>query len=70
MDRGAWRATVQGSTKSWTQLSDQAYSTQFLPVCQESVCFGECDTDTRHDTRVVNMYDPLRGFLVSRGNHT
>ena len=21
MDRGAWRATVQGVTKSWTQLS-------------------------------------------------
>ena len=25
MDRGAWRATVQGITKSWTQLSDQAH---------------------------------------------
>ena len=22
MDRGAWRATVHGVTKSWTQLSD------------------------------------------------
>ena len=22
MDRGAWQATVQGVTKSWTQLSD------------------------------------------------
>ena len=22
MDRGAWRATVQGVTKSWTRLSD------------------------------------------------
>ena len=22
MDRGAWRTTVQGVTKSWTQLSD------------------------------------------------
>ena len=22
MDRGAWRATVDGVTKSWTQLSD------------------------------------------------
>ena len=22
MDRGAWQATVQGITKSWTQLSD------------------------------------------------
>ena len=22
MDRGAWRATVRGLTKSWTQLSD------------------------------------------------
>ena len=22
MDRGAWRATVQGVSKSWTQLSD------------------------------------------------
>ena len=24
MDRGAWQATVQGVTKSWTWLSDQA----------------------------------------------
>ena len=22
MDRGAWQATIQGVTKSWTQLSD------------------------------------------------
>ena len=22
MDRGAWRATVHGTAKSWTQLSD------------------------------------------------
>ena len=22
MDRGAWRATVHGATKSWTRLSD------------------------------------------------
>ena len=26
MDRGAWRATVHGVTKSWTQLSDLAYT--------------------------------------------
>ena len=24
MDRGAWRATVHGVTKSWTRLSNQA----------------------------------------------
>ena len=24
MDRGAWRATIQGVTKSWTQPSDAA----------------------------------------------
>ena len=24
MDRGVWRTTVQGITKSWTQLNDQA----------------------------------------------
>ena len=28
MDRGAWQATVLGVTKSWTQLSDKAQSTQ------------------------------------------
>ena len=26
MDRGAWRATVHGVTKSWTQLSDFTHS--------------------------------------------
>ena len=26
MDRGAWRATVPGVTKSWTQLSDRAHT--------------------------------------------
>ena len=26
MDRGAWRATVHGTAKSWTQLSMQAHS--------------------------------------------
>ena len=26
MDRGAWRATVQGVTKSWTRLSDLAHT--------------------------------------------
>ena len=25
MDRGAWRATVHGVTKSWTRLSDFAF---------------------------------------------
>ena len=25
MDRGTWRATVNGVTKSWTRLSDQAH---------------------------------------------
>ena len=27
MDRGAWRASVLGIAKSWTQLSDQAHIT-------------------------------------------
>ena len=26
MDRGAWRATVYGVAKSWTQLSDYAFT--------------------------------------------
>ena len=30
MDRGAWRATVHGVAKSWTQLSDFA-SLHFIP---------------------------------------
>ena len=28
MERGAWRATVQGAAKSQTRLSNQAHSTQ------------------------------------------
>ena len=30
MDRGAWRATVQGVTKSWTQLSTHTPSEKVL----------------------------------------
>ena len=26
MDRGVWQATVNGVTKSWTQLSDKAHT--------------------------------------------
>ena len=26
MDRGAWQATVQGLTKSWTRLSDYTFT--------------------------------------------
>ena len=29
MDRGTWRATVHGVTKSWTQLSDYHFFTYF-----------------------------------------
>ena len=32
MERGGWRATVPGITKSWTQLSDWAW-TQSSPQC-------------------------------------
>ena len=32
MDRGAWRASVHGVTKSWTQLSDQHF--HFSPNLQ------------------------------------
>ena len=34
MDRGACRATVQGVTKSWTQLSNQAEHSMNLPATQ------------------------------------
>ena len=30
MDRGAWRATVHGVTKSWTRLRDLAQHGSFL----------------------------------------
>ena len=30
MDRGAWRATVHGVTKSWTRLSTHTHKTQNL----------------------------------------
>ena len=29
MDRGAWQATVQGVTKSWTRLSDEHFDTLY-----------------------------------------
>ena len=32
MDRGAWRTTVYGVTKSWTQLSDSALKALCLPL--------------------------------------
>ena len=31
MDRGAWRATIYGITKSWTQLSMHSYMMECLP---------------------------------------
>ena len=30
MDRGAWRATVHGVAKSWTQLSDSIYIHMYI----------------------------------------
>ena len=35
MDRGAWRATVHGVAKSWTQLSTHTH-TQLLGVDEET----------------------------------
>ena len=31
MDRGAWRATVPGVTKSWTRLNTHAQHTDLIP---------------------------------------
>ena len=42
MDRGAWRATIQGVTKSWTQLS----------TCARVVSHTHTHTHT-HDERAV-----------------
>ena len=30
MDRGAWRATVHGVAKGWTQLSDSIYIHMYI----------------------------------------
>ena len=35
MDRGAWRATVHGVAKSWTQLSEHYY--YHLNACKEKM---------------------------------
>ena len=47
MDRGAWRATVHGVTKSWTQL--KRMSTVHLKVVKVVnfyvVCFATIKTD-------------------------
>ena len=37
MDRGAWRATVHGVSKSWTRLSDFHFSLSF------SMCLMDCE---------------------------
>ena len=33
MDRGAWQATVQGITKTWTQLKRLSFSTTIFQIC-------------------------------------
>ena len=38
MDRGAWRATVHGVTKSWTQLSDFHFTSHSLGVVRLPLC--------------------------------
>ena len=35
MDKGAWRATVHGVTKSWTRLSDFTFTFHFYALEKE-----------------------------------
>ena len=37
MDTGAWRATVHGVTKSWTQLSDMHTNTHHVSVSDHKI---------------------------------
>ena len=37
VDRGAWRATVQGVAKSWTQLSDYACEAQKWVLTEKKI---------------------------------
>ena len=41
MDRGAWQATVHGTAKSWTRLSDLALSTMSNYFCLFSYLWCE-----------------------------
>ena len=41
MDRGAWRATVHGVTKSWTQLSE-AHVRIDLILFKTAILFSKC----------------------------
>ena len=47
MDRGAWRATVHGIPKSWTQLSDFPFFTstkvKYTPTFKDLVEKKECE---------------------------
>ena len=47
MDKGAWWATVQGVTKSWTQLSDQHFhfSEDIVLLCEKSASIRENDLE-------------------------
>ena len=47
MDGGAWRATVHGVTKNWTQLSDFTYI-----VVLEKILEGSLDNK---ETKPINL---------------
>ena len=42
MDRGAWRATVHGVTKSWTQPSTR----MSIPLCRDHIWFTHPSVDS------------------------
>ena len=52
MDRGAWRATVHGVTKSWTRLKD--WSTEHTP--KKQVKPGPCFVATFSSTQQYGIY--------------
>ena len=45
-DRRAWRATVQGVTKSWTQLSNQHTATSMVPLSQQIIVLYSLELET------------------------
>ena len=53
MDRGAWRATVYGVTKSRTRLSMHAHALAFRTV---SLVFFHYDTVLLKDNEILQAY--------------
>ena len=62
MDRGAWRATVHGVSKSWTRLSDFPFTFHFHALEKEMATHSSVLA-----WRIPGMAEP--GGLPSMGSH-